>query len=110
MQRHDEGRSAMRALAVAAVALAGFFFSLTPLAERADGALLDHAWRTLRKFDTRPAPDDIVIVGIDEATIRAIPEPPSLWHAALGAALAKLAGARPRAIAQAFPQPERSND
>ena len=100
----------MRALAVAAVALAGFFFSLTPLAERADGALLDHAWRTLRKFDTRPAPDDIVIVGIDEATIRAIPEPPSLWHAALGAALAKLAGARPRAIAMAFPLPERSYD
>lgn len=100
----------MRALAVAAVALAGFAFSLTPAAVRLDGLLLDQAWRILRKFDVRPAPDDIVIVGIDEKSVRAIPEPPALWHATLGQALARLAAQEPRAIALVFPLPGRSFD
>lgn len=110
MHRHDDGRSATRALAVAAIALAGFVFSLTPAAGGLDAALLDHAWRILRKFDVRPAPDDIVIVGIDEASVGAIPEPPALWHATLGRALAQLAAQEPRAIALVFPLPERSFD
>jgi len=110
MQTPDEGGTATRALAAAALALAGLAFSLTPLASRLDDALLDAQWRILRRFDRLPAPDDIVIVGIDEASVRAIPEPPALWHAALGAALARLASARPRAILLDFPLPERSFD
>jgi CHASE2 domain-containing sensor protein len=110
MQTRDEGRSTARALAVAGMALAGLAFSLTPLADRLDNALLDTDWRTLRRFDRLPAPDDIAIVGIDEASLRAIPEPPALWHAALGRALARLAKAHPRAIALDFPLPDRSYD
>jgi len=110
MQNRDGGRSATRALAVAALALAGLALSLTPVAGRLDNALLDAEWRVLRRFDRAPAPDDIVIVGIDEATVRAIPEPPALWHAALGAALVRIAIARPRAIVFDFPLPERSYD
>ncbi|HUP98350.1 MAG TPA: CHASE2 domain-containing protein [Usitatibacter sp.] len=111
MEAHDDGgRSAMRAIAVAAIALAGFLFSFTPVAERLDAALLDIEWRALRNFDTRPAPDDIVIVGIDEATVSAIPEPPGMWHLPLGRALARLAAAKPRAIGLEFPLPERSFD
>ena len=109
MQGRDEGsRSAMRAIAVAAIALAGLGFSLAPVAERFDAALLDLEWQLLRRFDWKPAPEDIVIVGVDEATVRAIPEPPGLWHAALGRALARLAATRPRAILYALPLPERS--
>jgi len=109
MEAHDEGgRSALRAIAVAAMALTGLLFSLLPVAERFDAALLDAEWRVLRRFDSRPAPEDIVIVGVDEASVRAIPEPPGLWHAALGRALARLAAARPRAIGYALPLPERS--
>jgi adenylate cyclase len=104
----DGGRLGMRAFAVAAVALAGFVFSLTPVASYLDGALLDREWRLLRKFDPRPAPDDIIIVGIDPASVNAIPEPPGLWHASLGLALARLAAAKPRAIGLDFPLPERS--
>jgi CHASE2 domain-containing sensor protein len=111
MEAHaDGGRSAIRAIAVAAIALAGFAFSLTPLAERADAALLDLQWQVLRRLDARPAPDEIVIVGIDEATVRAIPEPPGMWHAPMGRALARLAAAKPRAIGLEFPLPERSYD
>ena len=108
--REDGGRSATRALAVAGLALVGLAFALSPLAERIDNVLLDAEWRILRRIDSRPAPDDIVIVGIDEASVKAIPEPPGLWHAALGRALARVASARPRAIALDYPLPERSYD
>lgn len=106
----DGGRLGVRAFAVAAVALAGFLFSLTPIATYFDDALLDREWRLLRKFDPRPAPDDIIIVGIDPASVNAIPEPPGLWHASLGLALSRLAAAKPRAIGLDFPLPERSYD
>src|SRR5688500_20286342 len=96
--RDDGGRSAMRALGVAAIALAGLAFALSPLADRLDNLLLDVQWKILRRIDSRPAPDDIVIVGVDEASVQAIPEPPGRWHAALGRALARVASARPRAI------------
>jgi CHASE2 domain-containing sensor protein len=111
MEAHDDGgRSALRAIAVAAIALAGFGFSLLPPAERLDAFLLDAEWRILRRFDPRPAPEDIVIVGVDEASVKAIPEPPGLWHAALGRALARIAAAKPRAIGLELPLPERSFD
>jgi adenylate cyclase len=106
----DGGRSAMRALGVAAIALAGLAFALSPLADRLDNVLLDLQWNILRRIDARPAPDDIVIVGIDEASVKAVPEPPGLWHAALGRALARVASARPRAIVIDYPLPERSYD
>lgn len=108
--RDPGGRQALRALAVAAVALAGLAFSITPFSRRLDNALLDLGWIALSRVDTRAAPDDIVIVGIDEASVRAIPEPPGLWHAALARALARIADARPRAILFDLPLPERSYD
>ena len=108
---HDDGaRSALRAIAVAAIALAGLAFSLLPPAEGLDSLLLDAEWRLLRRFDVRPAPEEIVIVGIDEATVKAIPEPPPLWHAALGRALTRIASVQPRAMALELPLPERSFD
>jgi CHASE2 domain-containing sensor protein len=111
METEDRGgRSAMRGLAVAAVALAGLAFCLTPVSERLDNALLDLWWNVLARVDARAAPDEIVIVGIDEASVRAIPEPPGMWHAPLGLALARVAAARPRAILFDVPLPERSFD
>lgn len=106
----DGGRAAMRAFAVAAIAIAGFLFSFLPVARTLDDALLDREWRVLRKFDPRPASDDIIIVGIDPASVNAIPEPPGLWHEPLGRALARIAAARPRAIGLDFALPERSYD
>ena len=111
MEAHDDGgRTALRAIAVAAIALAGFAFALLPPAERIDAFLLDGEWRILRRFDARPAPEDIVIVGIDAATVKAIPEPPGLWHVPLGRALARISAAKPRAIGLVLPLPERTYD
>ncbi len=104
------GRDAMSGILVAALALAGLAFSFTPVAERIDASLLDLHWSLLRKFDHRPAPDDIIIVGVDDASIRAIPEPPGLWHEPLGRALVRIASARPRAIGLDVEIPGRSFD
>ena len=106
----DGSRAVLRAVAVAAAALAGFLFSLTPLATHLDAAVLDTSWRVLRKLDTRPSADEMIIVGIDPATVNAITEPPGLWHEPLARALARIAAAKPTAIALDFPLPERSFD
>ena len=97
-------------LGVAAVALAGFLFAWTPLAERADLFALDQSFGVLRAAGPKSAPDDIVIVGLDEATEKAIGEPLALWHAPLGEALAKIAAAKPKAIGLDVTLPEKSFD
>lgn len=108
--RPSRERAPIPWLGVAAVALAGFLFSWTPLAERADLFALDQSFGILRAAGPKPAPDDIVIVGLDEATERAIGEPLALWHAPLGQALAKIASAKPRAIGLDVTLPEKSFD
>jgi class 3 adenylate cyclase/CHASE2 domain-containing sensor protein len=111
MEESEGGsHAATRGFAVVALALAGLAFSWTPAAERLDAALLDAQWSMLRKFAYQPAPDDIIIVGIDDATVRAIPEPPGLWHEPLGRALVRIASAKPRAIGLDVVLPERSFD
>jgi adenylate cyclase len=100
----------MRAFSVAAIALAGLVLSLMPVMGGLDDSLLDREWRLLRRFEPRPAPDDIVIVGIDSASVEAIPAPPGLWHEPLGLALARIAASKPRAIGLDYPLPERSFD
>jgi CHASE2 domain-containing sensor protein len=99
-----------KGFALAAIALAGFLFSITPVATRLDDALLDLEWMLLRKFAPKPAPDDILIVGVDEASVRTIDAPPGLWHEPIGAALERIAAARPRAIGIDLALPERSYD
>ena len=102
------GITATHGFAVVAIALAGFVFSLTPIAEWLDNMVLDVEWSLLRKFAPRPAPDDIIVVGVDEASVRSLDAPPGLWHAPIGAALERIAAARPRAIGLDIALPERS--
>jgi adenylate cyclase len=97
-----------KGFALATIALAGFLFSLTPAAEWLDDKLLDAQWSVLRKFAPKAGPDDIIIVGVDEASVRAIDVPPGLWHAPVGRALERIAQARPRAIGIDLALPERS--
>jgi CHASE2 domain-containing sensor protein len=111
MRRADGGGApAQAAFVLLALALAGFAFSFTPWCGRLDMALLDREWAVLRAVAPRPAPDDIVIVGIDEASVKAVPQPLGAWNQPLGEVLVRIASARPRAIALALPLPERSMD
>jgi CHASE2 domain-containing sensor protein len=106
----DGGRAASRAFAITAIAIAGFLLSLAPFTSALDDKLLDAEWRLLRKLDVRPAADDVIIVGIDPASVNAIAAPPGLWHEPIGRALARIAAAKPRAIGLDFPLPDRSYD
>ncbi len=106
----EGGRATLHVIAITAIALAGFLFSLTPAAVWTDNRLLDVEWRALREIGPRLAPNDVIIVGIDSATVNAIPAPPELWHEPLGRALARIAAAKPRAIGLDYPLPERSYD
>jgi adenylate cyclase len=111
MERPRDGSEAVTgAFAVLALAAAGFAFSFTPLATRLDASILDREWAVLRAAGPRPAPDDIVIVGVDEASVRAVPEPVGAWNEPLGEVLVRIASAQPRAIALALPLPDRSLD
>jgi CHASE2 domain-containing sensor protein len=106
----EGGRATLQVIAITAIALAGFLFSLTPAAVWTDNRLLDVEWHVLRDAGPRPTPDDVVIVGIDPASVSAISAPPELWHEPLGRALARIAAAKPRAIGLDYPLPERSYD
>src|SRR5690349_8659070 len=111
MERPRDGSEAVTgAFAVLALAVAGFAFSFTPLAARLDAAILDREWAVLRAVAPRPAPDDIVIVGVDEASVCAVPEPVGAWNEPLGEVLVRIASAQPRAIALTVPLPDRSLD
>ena len=100
----------MRGFAAAALALLGLLFAWTPLAQRIDLALLDTEFSFLRQFHPKDAPDDIIVVGVDDATFKAIQEPLGMWHEPLGRALEKIAAAKPRAIGLDVTLPDRSYD
>ena len=109
MQTAGRGQAgASRAIAAAAVAIAGILAGFSSWGDRLTLALLDAQWRALRHFEIRPAPADIVIVGIDETSAARIAEPRGLWHEPLGKALARIAAARPRAIGLDVTLPDRS--
>ncbi len=111
MEHPEDGAAgALAALLAVVLALAGLAFSLTPAAERLDAWLLDREWSVLRAVAPRPAPDEIVIVGIDDASVAAIPQPLGVWNEPLGEVLVRIASARPRAIALAVALPDRSLD
>src|SRR5262249_21763599 len=64
----------------ATVVLLAAVLPYAPWVETGDHAILDAQFRFLRAHALRPAANDIVIVGIDDETTRALPEPFTLWH------------------------------
>jgi adenylate cyclase len=79
----------------------------SPLAD-AERVAFDWEMRALRGIHPRPIENDIVVVGIDEDTYAAYPEPFALWHRHFAEALHALARARPRAVGVDVALPERS--
>jgi len=103
-------RAAMNLLGFCCVAATALLFALSPAAERADHALLDLQFRLLRDAAPGPAADRVAVVGIDERTFAAYPEPLALWHPHLGALFAALADARPALVLLDVVLPDRSYD
>jgi class 3 adenylate cyclase len=88
----------------------GTLVHVLALAGAADLKLLDGGFALLRHVAPKAAPTPIAIVGIDEATLAAFPEPIALWHRNLGDILRALASVRPRAVGIDMELPERSYD
>jgi class 3 adenylate cyclase/CHASE2 domain-containing sensor protein len=81
----------------------------SPLAA-AERKMFDWQMRVLRNVHPRPIPEDIVLIGIDEETYKAFPEPVALWHRHFAKVLHALARAGPRAVGVDVTLPERSFD
>ncbi len=77
------------------------------LAPWLDGPLYDAQTRVLRTMAPQSAPE-VVIVGIDQASVDAVPLPLALWHQPLGTALGAIAAAGPRVVGVDIVLPERS--
>lgn len=73
-----------------------------------DRRVLDRQFGLMQRENPRPAPDDVVVVGIDAATFRALQEPFELWHPYLGRFLQAMASAKPAVLGLDIALPERS--
>jgi len=89
----------------------GLLGGLAPQAREWDGRFLDWAFKLhqrLGPMETRGP--EVVIVGLDEASERAIPEPMVLYHRPLGLFMEAMAQAAPAAVGLDIVLPERSWD
>jgi adenylate cyclase len=100
-------RSAAAVLAIAAI---GYALQFSPPIRQLERHLVDAQFAALRALGPKPVATDVVIVGIDEATLAAFPEPIALWHRRLAGILDGLTIARPRAVGIDVELPERSYD
>lgn len=73
-----------------------------------DQVMLDREFQLLREHRRQPVPNDVVIIGIDEATFAAFREPFALWHPHLGKLFRALAQAKPAEVGLDVILPERS--
>ena len=79
----------------------------SPMAD-AERVAFDWQMQLLRRIHPRAVDDDIVLVGIDEDTYSAFPEPIALWHSHFADLLHALARAKPRAVGVDVALPQRS--
>lgn len=92
------------------ILLCSVLFGATRATEAFDLKLLDSQFRLLRAGFPQPVARDVVVVGIDEDTIKALPEPVTLWHPHLGRFLSALVVAKPAAVGVDIVLPDRSFD
>ena len=76
--------------------------------EPLDAKFLDFQFRILRSLSPQPAAREVVVVGIDEETMRRLPEPVTLWHRHLGKFFGAMAAAQPAAVGVDIVFPDRS--
>jgi adenylate cyclase len=97
-----------RYVPVLAILVCGVLLAATRAAERFDLWTVDSQFKLLRAWSYQSVARDIVVVGIDEATIKAFPEPIALWHTHLARFLAAMAKAKPAVVGIDIVLPDRS--
>jgi class 3 adenylate cyclase/CHASE2 domain-containing sensor protein len=101
----------LRLLGVLVLIPLALLLSRVPVVARLDLALFDLQSQILRQIAPRPAPaPDPVLIGIDEATYRALPEPFALWHRHFGRLFGGLAAAGAGPVGLDVVLPDRSFD
>ncbi len=95
----------------AALALAGLAFHLSPWGESASLLMLDAGFGILRAIGPRAAPDDIIVVALDDASaVSPGVDPIGPGLRKLPDILVRVARGRPRAVALLAPLPRASLD
>jgi adenylate cyclase len=92
----------------AGIVLLGSVIGALGVTEPLDLKLLDLQFRLLRALSPQPVAREVVIVGVDEDTVKRFPEPITLWHRHLGQLLAAMARARPAVLGIDIVLPDRS--
>ena len=91
-----------------AVLFTCLLLSQAPFVDFLDNKLLDKQFRFVKAVAPRPVHDDLVVIGIEEATIDHYPEPLALWHPHLGKLFTGLARAAPSGVLLDIILPEKS--
>lgn len=90
------------------ILLCGALLGLTGATERYDLKVLDSQFKLLRAWFPRPVTRDVVVIGVDEDTVKRFPEPITLWHTHLSRLFGAMVLARPAAVGLDIVLPDRS--
>jgi class 3 adenylate cyclase/CHASE2 domain-containing sensor protein len=88
--------------------LAAVLLHLSRTGEMLSRSVLDYQFGLLHRYDAHAVKNDVVIVGIDEASYKSFKEPFALWHPHLGKFLQAMAIAKPAVVGLDIVLPERS--
>lgn len=88
--------------------LAALVLHLSQTGEMLSRKALDKQFALLHRYDAHPVANDVVIVGIDDASYKTFKEPFALWHPYLGKFLQAMAVAKPTVVGLDIVLPERS--
>lgn len=90
--------------------LAAALLHVSQTGEWLNRKVLDDQFALLHRYDAHPLQNDVVIVGIDDASYKAFREPFALWHPHLGKFLQAMAVAKPAVLGLDIVLPARSYD
>jgi class 3 adenylate cyclase/CHASE2 domain-containing sensor protein len=108
--RKEAGAARLRRWGWLLIALFGAVLVDLHLLALSDMRILDAQFQWLRDHRPREVERDVVLVGMDDATTTAFPEPMSLWHRHLGDFLMAMAELQPSVVGFDLVLPERSYD
>src|SRR5512146_260440 len=107
LKRLNDPRARM-ALGLFICLLAAVLLHLSRTGEMLSRSVLDYQFGLLHRYDAHAVKNDVLIVGIDEASYKSFKEPFALWHPHLGRFLQAMAIAKPAVVGLDIVLPERS--